>query len=221
MKKVTLLFLAMLWLSCGFSQNEDIRWVIGIENGMIYSRLKNPVARHLNYSYGVNLERPTRKFSYGLGLLHTSYGRKDISGFAPLPSDSGEPTNQYLYQSKTVRHNYLTLSPRLQYRLPCNCVYLHVAYNVDFLAWSNEEIHRERTFDLESPPEDEGEIEMKSVNTGLEFGIGFKMHFNEQFRLFLRPTYGITRLPTRKPNRYYKGNSQYLRMAFGLQWGIK
>jgi hypothetical protein len=224
-KLISFLTLSLVVSTICLAQKNDAKFVIGIESSVIFHSIKNGFGSGWNYSYGLNFEYPIKKFSIGIGLLDTYYGKnyfKDFTGASFIYQYSGENYERYIFNNKEFRLNYLVISNRLNYRLPCNCIFFHAGYNIEILKNIPEKFIEDRTRDTSEEPyifEDEALI--KKINTSIELGIGFKMHINEMLRIIMRQTYNIALLPSQNINKFYQDNYHYLKISFGLQLGIK
>jgi hypothetical protein len=221
MERSLLLSILIFISSQIYSQEREPRYVVGVETGTIFRSIKNNFGYKWNYSYGFNFSYPISKFSIGLGIIQTNYGKnyfKDFTeeSFVPGRTDDSE------YFRKEFYLNYIVLSNRIQYRLPCNCAFLHGGFNVEILSWIGEKLIEDRIRTTsEQPYRLRDKLDLKRVNSSIEFGFGVKMHINEMLRIYMNPIYTIAEIPSVEENEYYSDRYHYLRMTFGLQMGIR
>ncbi|MCB0583550.1 MAG: hypothetical protein KDD10_29995, partial [Phaeodactylibacter sp.] len=58
---------------------------------------------------------------------------------------------------------------------------------------------------------------LKPLNFTYELAVGFKMHFNDKWRMYMRPTLRIMNQPSRQNSTEWADNYRSLHMAFGVQ----
>jgi hypothetical protein len=117
---------------------------------------------------------------------------------------------------------YYSIPMRVQYRLPCNCVYLQAGVHAD-IAEFGEKTPRDHQFRTTELPEDfhfDRDEDLSPLNITFELAIGFKMHFNNRLRMFMRPTYRYMTRPARKNSTLLNTSYQQLHIAFGIQRAI-
>ena len=222
-----LLKLTMLLLlpAFGWAQEAQPRFVIGTELGADFRKFDPAISRSLNYTAGLTLEYPMGKFSLATGLLYKDYGWQEYWEYT-------EETSQEVIQEKlytfyhindlTSRLAYYSIPLRLQYRLPCNCVYMQAGVHADIASFG-EEIHQQYVFRTYMEPETfdfTREENLKPVNFTFELAVGFKLHFNEHWRMFMRPTYRILAAPAKSGSPIWNSQYHQLHMAFGVQRGF-
>lgn len=156
------------------------------------------------------------------GLLYKEYGwhqYREYTGETYQELVKEELVTFHNYKERQVKLNYYSISFRLLYRLPCNCVYFQAGIMADFTNFGSD-ASEEGTFRTREGPETfnfnrtEG---LKPLNLTYELAVGFKLHFNEKWRMYMRPTYRIMSQPSRQGSIEWAGSYRSLHMAFGLQ----
>lgn len=221
MKPFRLLSLLLFPLCLG-AQATQPRFVVGPELGADFRKYSPVINRNSNYTFGLSVEYPVGKFSLGTAFLYKEYGAHDYreyTGETYQELKEEEWVTYHNYYERHVRLNYYSVPFRLQYRLPCNCVYVQAGVMADFANFAaqsgGEEVFRTtedpQTFDFNHR---EG---LKPLNFTYELAVGFKLHFNDKWRMYMRPTYRIMNQPSRQNSTEWADRYQSLHMAFGVQ----
>ena len=228
MKKLLAILLCMGTVFHCIAQSEynDAKFVMGIEVAKNYYTFSGNHRIPFDFVIGYNFEYPIRKFSYGFGLQWKNYGNvqyEEYTGNSRLRRDSrGEWTPLYEYRNAFFQLNYIVLSNRLEYRLPCNCVFLHVGHNTELLGWRTEKLADAYVKETGFEPYDLEEIlDLRDLNMGIEFGIGFKAHLTEMTRITMRQNFVWNASPSKTINRFYDRNLDFLQVYFSIQRGFK
>jgi hypothetical protein len=172
---------------------------------------------------GFQMEIPFWKFSVGIGISKKYYRNYEYLFYTGRTEEvlvNEQPTIQYISDIRAFKPDAWAIPIKINYRfVKCNCVYLHAAAIFETLDTRKPEhtvfndartteqpagfLHRERLF--------------RRHTTSYEFGIGFKLHSSERFRVFARPTFVLSQNPEiYHPDRYLPT----LRMTFGAQYAI-
>ncbi len=222
MKPYLPLIVFLLMSTTILAQNENVKFVVGVESEFILQNSQSSIKKNGHYTYGVNLEYPINKFSLGVGLLHTIYEKNNYNDFTGDSFIDEDGYKQFSFYPKEFQLNYIVLSNRFMYRLPCNCVFFYAAYDLAFLGWITENKIVDQLYDTREQPYDfEETANLKNINTSLGFGIGFKLHINKLLRIIMRPTYYIAQGPSKNVNRFYESAYRYFKVNFGLQLGFE
>lgn len=209
----------------GWAQEAQPRFVIGTEAGADFRKFNPALSRALNYTAGLTLEYPLGQFSLSTGLLYKDYGRQEFWEFAGESFQlTVEEITYTLYPTEGLisRLTYLSAPFRAQYRLPCNCIYLQAGIHADFTRFG-EEAKREqlpKTYDELQTLDFARKGDIKPLNFTYELAVGFKLHFNDHWRMFMRPTYRILAPPARSGSPALNSHYHQLHLAFGLQRGF-
>ena len=218
-----LLSLLLLPLFLG-AQEAQPHFVTGIEAGFD-ARSFHPYSKDgTSYTLGVSVEKPIGQWSVGSGLLLKRFGQQETYAYretreGQTPSDL--PITHYIYEQYQYELSYLSIPLRVQYRLPCNCVYLQAGVHADMR--TNEggpnypsgstitTRHEPSNFNIG------GDGSLRPFNYTFEFAVGFKMHLTPDWRLFFRPTYRITQQPAKLASPPTRTAFRQLNLALGVQ----
>lgn len=209
----------------GRAQEAQPRFVLGAETGVDFRKFDPAVSRSVNYTAGLTLEYPLHRFSLATGLLYKDYGWQDYWAFTGETSQEVVKEETYtLYHIRDLRSRlaYYSVPMRLQYRLPCNCVYVQLGIHADIASFGPE-THLQYQFRAYQEPSSfhfTRALYLKPVNLTYELAVGFKLHFNEHWRMFMRPTYRILSPPARSGSPVLNSYYHQLHMAFGIQRGF-
>ena len=217
-----LLFSLLLLPLCLGAQELQPRFIAGPELGADFRKISPVINNNSNYTFGISLEYPVHKFSLGTALLYKEYGwqqYREYTGETYQEVVKEELVTFHNYNERNVKLNYYSIPLRLQYRLPCNCVYVQAGIMADFANFGsegNEEgvfrtVEDPQTFDFNH------RTGLKPLNLTYELAVGFKLHFNEKWRMYMRPTYRIMSQPSRQGSTEWASNYRSLHMAFGVQ----
>jgi len=207
-----------------FIEKSQPKLVFGIEGGLNYHHIKGKeMGGDFAHRYGISIEKPFGKFSVGTGFLWKDLGKSSYLEHtfkSEIRNIKEEALTFYEYRNHRVDMKYFSVPLRLQYRLPCNCMYVQGGVEVDFLKSEVDQVES-TSFTLREPiPEDRAST-FKTINYSFVVGIGFKLHQSEHTRIFMRPEYEYVLNPTKNRVAIYneKGYSR-MRITFGLQYGI-
>lgn len=173
---------------------------------------------------GLQVEAPLGRFSFGAGIgreIYYPYKYYTFTGQTLERIENEKPVTYFLADAHEFRPAYWSIPLKVDYRfLKCHCVYLHAGMTFDFFSDSPPDKVVFRNAELEQQPYDRLERTQlfKSSTRSYEFGVGFKLHSNDYFRLIARPTYVFSENPeiyTDAP-RYV----QTFRMTFGAQYAF-
>jgi hypothetical protein len=219
MKKL-FLYLAILFTSTtAFAQEPIGHMVVGLEVGADLTYLGS----NRNAPMPVlQVEYPFGKFSAGIGVGYKRFRNDvtqvDFTGRVEPVIDGLKKSLGYFYEENSLTPAYWTVPLRLQYRLPCNCVYLHAGVSFDFL---NEKAPQTSIYPRFTRPDlDENNPTRKGLRSALrsyELGAGFKLHSSDYFRIIMRPS----AVWTENPDLDATDNMiPSLRITFGAQYAF-
>lgn len=223
--KIIQLLLMLLLSSYVVAQESQPLLIIGTEMGIDFRKFEPSMSRNLQYTVGITMEYPYQKFSIGTGLIYKVYGafkNQIYTGYSAEEVIDEELYTFYYYEEENYDLKYYGVPLRLQYRLPCNCVYLQAGIHMDIADFTSTEKEDYQLRTIQEPADfhfDRDES-IKRVNLSYELAIGFKLHFNDQLRMFMRPTYRVMASPANKNSVQLNTNYRQLHMAFGLQYAI-
>lgn len=219
--KNILICLLILFISSDIQAQEAFaKMVIGLEAGMDLQQFPDGSRSHPMPT--LQVEFPFHKFSAGIGITRKVYSKfryQTFDGNISSIQIADDDITIFHYVDKLLKPVYWSIPVRLQYRLPCNCVYIQGAASLDF-------------FDKRSPEKVESGYEhwsstaptrtwspaqfFKTSLRSYELGIGFKLHSSDYFRLIARPSFVWTENPETGGPAYLRS----LRMTFGAQYAF-
>lgn len=208
------------------AQQSKFPIVVGVEYAStIYSINYIKLSDNFKYEIGVTSEFPFNQFSVGTGILFKSYGdEQSIFYTGESFEDIVKGNEKTFFNTYEVERSiqYITIPLRLQYRLPCNCVYVQAGVEANFLTQKSPTKIQGSDKATTRHPNTYESKSYKRKNVQFDFGIGFKLHQTEQLRIFMRPSYQILLTPyTADSNLKERPSIHALRMAFGFQFGVK
>ena len=186
--------------------------VIGYTNG--YSPLPAPA---------LQIDYPIGKFSVGTALTQHRF-RPVFDSYTYLNRREAtligrEKVLAYAYEKTVSQAKYWSVPFRIQYRLPCNCVYLQAATAFDF--WKAQAPLTETVLLREQPDNPETQLPMnggvRKLAHSFELGVGFKLHMNDYWRLVLRPSFVWSQYPDLASDLVW---NRTLRMTVGVQYAF-
>jgi hypothetical protein len=196
--------------------------VVGLEVGFDVAQFNDGIKPRL--IPGLQVEAPLGRFSFGAGLgreVYYEYKYYTYNGQTIERIENEKPVTYYLADAHEFRPAYWSVPIKVDYRfLKCHCVYLHAGMTFDFFSDSPPDQVVFQNAELEQQPYDHLERTQlfKSNTRSYEFGIGFKLHSNDYFRLVARPTYVLSENP-----EIYTDAPDYIptfRMTFGAQYAF-
>ncbi len=196
--------------------------VAGVEVGFDVSQFTKGIKPRL--IPGLQVEAPVGRFSFGAGLgreIYHGYQYYTYAGQTIERIENEKPVTYFLADAHEFRPAYWSIPLKVDYRFhKCHCVYAHVGMTFDFFSDSPPDKIVFRGAELDQQPYDQLQRTQlfKSTTRSYEFGIGFKLHSNDYFRLVARPTYVLSENP-----EIYTDAPKYLptfRMTFGAQYAF-
>ena len=166
-------------------------WLIGTEVQLYFADLPEPRGT-LGYGYGLHVEKPLGRWSLGTGIQQQQFGwhqsRQFNGEFVPGTGDDPD-TYGYWFQDRKVA--LLNIPLRLQYRLPCNCVYLQAAVVNSFLRTGSAFLGDGYVNYLnQAPPEPFAAGQpLPTYSLGYELGVGLNFHLSQNWKLYTRLIY--------------------------------
>lgn len=173
---------------------------------------------------GFQVEVPIGSFSLGAGIgreIYYPYEYYTWTGEIVERIDNEKPTPYYVSNLHEFRPAYWTVPIKIDYRFHrCHCVYLHAGMTFDFFSDSPPDKITFEGAELREAPLTEVRRDQlfKKTTKSYEFGVGFKLHSNDYFRIVARPTFVISENP-----EIYSDGPEYLstlRMTFGFQYAF-
>ncbi len=196
--------------------------VAGIEMGFDVNQFTEGIKPR--FIPGIQVEAPVGRFSFGAGLgreIYYEYEYYVYTGQTIERIENEKPVTYYLSDAHAFRPAYWSIPLKVDYRfLKCHCVYLHAGMTFDFFSDSPPDRVVFRGAEVEYQPLTEvgRDLLFKKTTKSYEFGIGFKLHSNDYFRLVARPTVVWSENP-----EIYTDAPEYiptLRMTFGAQYAF-
>lgn len=196
--------------------------VVGLEMGFDVSQYTRGIKPR--FIPGLQAEVPLGRFSFGAGLgreIYYEYEYYTYAGQTIQRIENELPVTYYLANAHAFRPAYWSVPIKVNYRFhKCYCVYLHAGMTFDFFSDSPPERIVFRGAEVEYQPYDHLErTQLFKKNTrSYEFGVGFKLHSNDYFRLIARPTMVWSENP-----EIYTDAPKYIttvRMTFGAQYAF-
>ncbi len=206
MKNTLFYALFLCAISSLHAQQPFAKMVVGLEGSMDLQQFSDGIKAHPMPT--LQVEYPFHKFGYqtfdgGIGSMQIGENNATI----------------FHYADKVLKPVYWSIPLRIQYRLPCNCVYLHGAASLDFFDTGVPE-KVSSDYWTTSPPTrtwSRRQFFRSSLRT-YELGIGFKLHSSDYFRLVARPSFVWTENPEIRSGAPAYVSS--LRMTFGAQYAF-
>jgi hypothetical protein len=196
--------------------------VAGIEMGFDVNQFTEGIKPR--FIPGIQVEAPVGSFSFGAGLgreIYYEYEYYVYTGQTIERIENEKPVTYYVSDAHAFRPAYWSIPLKVDYRfLKCHCVYLHAGMTFDFFSDSPPDRVVFQGAEVEYQPLTEvgRDLLFKKTTKSYEFGIGFKLHSNDYFRLVARPTVVWSENP-----EIYTDAPAYiptLRMTFGAQYAF-
>lgn len=204
------------------SQKAFGKLVVGLEMGFDVNQFTEGVKPR--FIPGIQAEVPLGRFSFGVGLgreIYREYEYYTFNGQTRERIENEQPVTYYLADAHEFRPAYWSVPIKIDYRFhKCHCVYFHAGMTFDFFNDSPPDrvVFQNAEFRQQPLSEVGRELLFKQKTRSYEFGIGFKLHSNDYFRLIARPTYVLSENP-----EIYTDGPKYiptLRMTFGAQYAF-
>lgn len=196
--------------------------VAGIEMGFDVNQFTEGIKPR--FIPGIQVEAPVGRFSFGAGLgreIYYEYEYYVYTGQTIERIENEKPVTYYISNAHAFRPAYWSIPLKVDYRfLKCHCVYLHAGMTFDFFSDSPPDRVVFQGAEVEYQPLTEvgRDLLFKKTTKSYEFGIGFKLHSNDYFRLVARPSVVWSENP-----EIYTDAPEYiptLRMTFGAQYAF-
>lgn len=212
----------ILFSSITYAQEVPPNIIIGTEIGIDVHKFEPILSRNAQITAGVTFEYPIGKFSLGSGFLYKTYGSiysRESNGITSQEVKDEELITYHHFDEQFFELRYYSIPMRIQYRLPCNCVYLQAGIHADITEFGEKTPgdHRFRTTELPEAFHFNRDDALKPLNVTFELAIGFKMHFNDHLRMFMRPTYRYMTAPAKANSVLLNSSYQHFHLAFGIQ----
>lgn len=196
--------------------------VVGLEMGFDVNQFTEGIKPR--FIPGIQAEAPWGPFSFGIGLgreIYREYDYYTYTGQSVTRIENEQAVTYYLSDAHAFRPAYWTIPIKIDYRFhKCHCVFLHAGVTFDFFSDSPPDRITFRNAELRQQllTEVGRELLFKQQTKSYEFGIGFKLHSNDYFRLVARPSVVWSENP-----EIYTDAPAYiptLRMTFGAQYAF-
>lgn len=219
------LLISVLLLIC-FSiqaQNTTPRWLIGTEVQLYFEDLDYQRGTLGNYGYGVHIEKPIGRISIATGLQQQQFGwhwKREFTGeFVPGEDDQAD-TYGYLFENHKIA--VWNVPVRLQFRLPCNCVYVQAAVVNSFLrAGPNFVRDSYINYLTQAPAEDFVVFQpVPKFSVGYELGMGLNFHLSDNWKLYSRLVYAQYAFNQKDLAQFKTLGQSYLGLNLGLQYAL-
>ncbi|WP_367388505.1 hypothetical protein [Lewinella sp. LCG006] len=201
------------------------RFLIGVEANTHFEDLKYRKNNLGLIGIGLHVEKPIGQFSVGTALIRQRFGPQTFRKFAGeiVPEAPNAPSfYAYWYQEKQLA--FWNIPLRLQYRLPCNCVYVQAALQTSIR--DLKEIEGEiANWNTSIYPPGTGLsrhalYNVNKISLGYEFAMGINFHLSTTWKMYSRLAY--------THYGYFKGNTEqyrnlgdaFLGLNIGLQRAI-
>ena len=133
--KNTLFYALFLFVAPALSaQKPFAKMVVGLEGSMDLQQYTDGIRVHPMPA--LQVEYPFHKFSVGLGIsrkVYSQFGYQTFDGNISSWQIGENNATVFHYADKLIKPVYWSIPLRIQYRLPCNCVYVQGAASLDFL----------------------------------------------------------------------------------------
>ncbi|MCC6459917.1 MAG: hypothetical protein IT260_05585 [Saprospiraceae bacterium] len=196
--------------------------VAGLEVGFDVSQFTAGIKPRL--IPGLQLEVPLGDFSVGVGLgreIYREYEYYTWTGQTIERIENEKPVTFFLADIHAFRPAYWSIPIKVDYRFHrCHCVFVHAGMTFDFFSSSPPDKITFRNAETRESPLTEVRRDQlfRTTTKSYEFGIGFKLHSNDYFRLVARPCFVLSENP-----EIYTDGPKYLptfRMNFGFQYAF-
>lgn len=208
------------------AQEKQPKVVLGLEMGRILKSLTyysgrfsiSPKNGLLPHNFHITADVPIGKISVGSGLSYYRFGTYENHGYL----NNGEENSSYEFRSLNLAAWSVPL--RIQYRLPCNCIYAQLTIAPLWMSQPNRQIRYTTNIqEMEDDPSIDPIQEVESIepfNWLLEVGIGFKLHLVDKTRIYLKPSYSrILKNMLISPN--YDNRESFISLYTGLQIALE
>ena len=223
MQKHLLLLLALCCcVTSAQSQKAFGKLVAGLEMGFDVSQFTAGIKPRI--IPGVQLEVPIGRLSLGAGLsreIYREYEYYTWTGQTIERIKNEKPVTFYISDIHAFRPAYWSIPLKIDYRFHrCHCVFAHLGMTLDYFSDSPPDRVTFQGAETREAPLTEVRRDQlfKKSTKSYEFGIGFKLHSNDYFRLVARPSYVLSENP-----EIYTDGPKYLptfRMMFGIQYAF-
>ena len=205
--------------------NEIIpRYLIGVESQIYFENLDAPGSTFGNYAFGLHVQKPMGRFNFGLGLQQQRFGQHEFrESTGQVTDDENLDDTWYIYQVQDRNIRFWSIPVQAQFRLPCNCVYIHTALIGSFLDRRNASVQNSYTEPRILAPETNRYFSFQDVrraSLGFQVGMGLNLHMSKQWKLTTRLMYSqYSFVDGTFQWHKYLGNS-YLGLNAAIQYAI-
>lgn len=211
-----------LCLSVFLIQAQESVLVFGVETSFNYFSQTEIRKSAFTTPVGVHIEYPFGQFSVGTGILYVNYGTYSYghySGEYLITKNDGFLRKNYINERYESRVKYIGIPIRVQYRLPCNCVYFQASFESDILTDVTEASFKGTTVSYKQA-NNFNYSALKKTNQRFCFGVGFKLHKTHFSRIYMRPEFEYMLNPWRAYNTDVANDAFALKITFGAQFGF-
>lgn len=220
--RILLALIICLAASSTHAQQAFGKLVAGLEMGFDVAQFSDGIKPRM--IPGVQVEVPIGPVSIGAGLsreIYRDYEYYTWTGQTTERIEQEKPVIFYISDIHAFRPAYWSIPVKIDYRFHrCHCVYAHLGMTFDFFSASPPDRITFQGAEVREAPlmEVRRDQLFKKTTKSYEFGVGFKLHSNDYFRIVARPTYVLSENP-----EIYTDGPKYLptfRMTFGFQYAF-
>lgn len=220
------LFILPIYLIAQTEDKEVPRFLLGVEASSIFSDLDYNYSKFNYFSYGVNVEKPIGQFSIGTALIKQRFGQNTFYEYADIVKlpENANSREEYGYKYTAYQLNFLTVPFRLQYRLPCNCVYVQAGVLATYkqLKKNNEQSGGDEVVFLYSEPTDDiyAPTDIASKSLGYELAFGMNFHLAPSLKMFSRFYYMQYGFQDDSIKQFKDIGNSFFGVSLGMQYAV-
>ena len=227
MKLLTTLLLTICLCGNLLAQKNDAeipRLLIGTEVQVYFENLDYAGSTFGNSAYGLNIQKPIGRFTIGASILSEQFGKHrfwEFTGAAYLEEDGDRLVYDYQVQDRKIR--FYSLPLQIQFRLPCNCVFLQAGLVPSLLnrqASAPDPRYIDPRFDEPSSAPFFSSTSIQRISLGYQMGMGLNFHFSRHLKSTLRFLYGQYNFIDDSRQRYKTLGNSYLGLNLALQYAL-
>lgn len=224
MKSLTFVFCLLTTVFLQAQSTETIpRLLVGIEAN---AHLEDVTSRSNNLGFvgiGLSIEKPIGQFSIGTALIRQRFGPQTFRQFTGevKPNEGlGPDIYTFRYQQKNI--SFWNIPLRLQYRLPCNCVYVQAGLqtSISDLKGTPGDVPYTNPSFFAPGPSPYALNSISKISVGYEMAIGLNFHLSENWKLNSRLTYTHYGYFKDTPEAYRRLGDTFMGLNIGLQRAI-
>lgn len=219
---IRLITSTVLCISASLIQAQENVLVLGMETSFSFFSQTDIREATFTTPVGVHIEYPFGQFSVGTGVLFVNYGTYSYghySGEYLITENDGFLRKNYINELYESRSTYIGIPLRLQYRLPCNCVYFQASLETDILSSATGPSFKGTTLSYRQA-NDFNYSALKKTNQRFCFGVGFKLHKTHFSRIYMRPEIEYVLNPWKTYNTDVANDTMAMKVTLGAQFGF-